>query len=231
MTSKPAAQSTALDLGAEPPRAWLSALADGEVDAAGRACELWRSDDEARRAWHSYHLIGDVMRSDELATAPHRDAAFMTALRARLASEPTVLAPAVTLSVLRGPRRPWLLPVAAAAGFAVVAGVLVVGRIGVPDGAGSTVFARGASQNTVAQAAGASPGETQTFSASAQAGIGAAGNDGAAVLIRDARLDEFLRVHQAARGGIAPPGLRAVAVPADARLDARGISASSALPR
>ena len=35
-----------------------------------------------RSTWHAYHLIGDVLRSDDLARPPARDAAFLAALRA-----------------------------------------------------------------------------------------------------------------------------------------------------
>ncbi|MDE2275926.1 MAG: sigma-E factor negative regulatory protein, partial [Burkholderiales bacterium] len=107
---------------------WLSALADGEGGAAAvdRACRGWRDDASARQKWHAYHLIGDVLRSDELAAPRGRDAAFLGALRQRLAAEPVVLAPAP--AVRR--RQPWLVPAAMAAGFAAVAGVLVLARTG-----------------------------------------------------------------------------------------------------
>ena len=78
------------------PRRLLSALADGEADAGdcARAGAIWASGDAvARSAWHSYHLIGDVLRSEALAVEPGRDEAFLQRLRLRLASEPAVLAP------------------------------------------------------------------------------------------------------------------------------------------
>jgi sigma-E factor negative regulatory protein RseA len=73
----------------------LSALVDGEVDAQSAAAlsEAWRQDPELRARWHGYQLIGDVLRSPELAGAG-RGAAFLAALRGRLAQEPVVLAPA-----------------------------------------------------------------------------------------------------------------------------------------
>ena len=74
----------------------LSALMDGELDASavGRACGQWRDDEETRANWHAYHLIGDVLRSDDLVSDPAHDAAFLAAFRQRLAQEPVVLAPA-----------------------------------------------------------------------------------------------------------------------------------------
>ncbi|WP_170200680.1 sigma-E factor negative regulatory protein, partial [Ideonella azotifigens] len=71
----------------------LSALSDGEAD--GRELRLsvdaWRQDPELRASWHCYALIGDVLRSDDLASAPKQDASFLTALRSKLAQEPVVL--------------------------------------------------------------------------------------------------------------------------------------------
>ncbi len=178
-------------------RLWLSALADGEAQAAPQACERWRVDADARRTWHAYHLIGDVLRSEDLARAPARDAAFLVGLRSRLAQEPVVLAPAALAVPAGRPRaHRWLVPAAAAAGFVAVAGVLVVVRMSGPDGASgfSTMAAASRPGVTLASSDGAAPAPMVS------------GAD--AVLIRDARLDEFLRAHQAARGGmaVAAPG-------------------------
>src|ERR1700756_2461684 len=73
----------------------LSALADGDAtdSEAARAWQAWRDDPEARASWHAYQLIGDVLRSEDLAAKPAADEAFLVALRARLADEPVVLAP------------------------------------------------------------------------------------------------------------------------------------------
>ncbi len=172
------------------PRRWLSALADGEPDAAAPACRLWCDDGEARKTWHAYHLIGDVLRSEELARPPARDAEFLAGIRSRLAIEPLVLAPAPSVSARRHSR--WLLPSAVAAGFVVVAGVLVVTRMGAPwlPGDGPALAA--------ASAAGG-----LTLVGGAVRSPGAAGLPGDDRLIRDARLDEYLRAHQSARGGVA----------------------------
>lgn len=110
----------------DPPGAWLSALVDGHADGLDEACSRWRDDAAVRRDWHAFQLIGDVMRSEELASRPGHDEAFLAGLRQRLAQEPVVLAPAP--AVRR--RQAWLVPAAAAAGFVVVAGVLVVVRMG-----------------------------------------------------------------------------------------------------
>ena len=56
----------------ESSRRILSALADGDATdgEAARAFQAWRDDAGARAAWHSYQLIGDVLRSEDLASEP-----------------------------------------------------------------------------------------------------------------------------------------------------------------
>ena len=76
-------------------RRLMSSLADGQADAeeVRVGTRLWAEDPAAREAWHDYQWIGDVLRSDDLAATPAHDAAFLAALRLRLAAEPAVLAP------------------------------------------------------------------------------------------------------------------------------------------
>ncbi len=181
-------------------RGWLSALADGDVRDAGeldRVCAGWRDDAEVRRTWHCYQLIGDVMRSEELARPATRDAAFLAGLRERLAAEPVVLAPAplpATVPALARRRQAWLVPAAAVAGFVVVAGVLVVTRLSQPGVEAGPGFAT-APAGVMAGAAGANVGNGGNRTVAA-----ASGGD---TLLRDERLDEYLRAHQFARGGAA----------------------------
>ena len=117
----------------------LSALADGDAtdSEAARAFQAWRDDPDARASWHAYQLIGDVLRSDDLAAEPAADAAFLVALRARLATEPVVLAPQprvqeqavaqpVAANAAARSRARWQGPMAMAAGFLAVIGVLNV---------------------------------------------------------------------------------------------------------
>jgi sigma-E factor negative regulatory protein RseA len=155
----------------------LSALADGQADAAESACRAWREDAGARADWHTYQLIGEAMRSDDVRCAPQRDAQFLGRLRERLAAEPVVLAPTPeSAPIARIARRNWAAPVAIAAGFAAVAGVLVVMRMAAPDGAAADRSA------LISQAATAS------------APAAAAGTD--AKLIRNAELDRYLAAHR-----------------------------------
>ncbi len=193
----------------------LSAAADGEADALDAACSAWRDDAVARATWHRYHLIGDVMRSSELAAEPAHDAAFLARLRDRLATEPVVLAPqpavhadhahqagrpgrtAVGASVRAASR--WWMPATAAAGVMAVAGVLVVSRLSAPEagsgGAGPVLATAPAPSPSLARVNVASPASAPFVQADSN-------------LLRDARVDEYLRAHQAARGGIpmAAPG-------------------------
>jgi sigma-E factor negative regulatory protein RseA len=68
----------------------ISALMDGELDerAAGDAIERLRTSSEALDTWRLYHLISDGMRDTRLLSA-----GFAARVVARLAAEPTVLAP------------------------------------------------------------------------------------------------------------------------------------------
>jgi sigma-E factor negative regulatory protein RseA len=149
----------------------LSALMDGRLDDASldSAFSAWRSDAQARECWHAYHLIGDVLRSEELAAQPARDAAFLTALRGKLAAEPVPLAPG-RLKGERGWRHRLVAPAAVAAGFVAVAGVLVVLRGAAPQEGGQGALV-----------AGGAAGEMLVVNRE---------------VIRDARLDRYLAAHR-----------------------------------
>lgn len=69
---------------------WLSELMDGEAAGREQSDSLRRlsQDSQARERWALYHSIGDAMRGDPLLSPD-----FNQAFSARLASEPTVLAP------------------------------------------------------------------------------------------------------------------------------------------
>jgi sigma-E factor negative regulatory protein RseA len=172
----------------------LSALMDGALsdDEVRRLAQAWQHDEDARASWHVYHLVGDVMRSDELAVEPVHDQAFLKRLRARLSAEPVPLAtvPMAAKATERPPglmpsqgasdglaralpnpgrRHRLMAPAAVAAGLVAVVGALVVFRTAAPpEASGSTI-------------AGAAPSVLQA--------------SGMAVL-RDARLDRYLQAHR-----------------------------------
>jgi sigma-E factor negative regulatory protein RseA len=66
-----------------------SALADGELQDAEfvQALTALRAGAEAQARWHTYHLVGDVLRSGAGAAMGGQDAAFMARLRLRLQEE------------------------------------------------------------------------------------------------------------------------------------------------
>jgi sigma-E factor negative regulatory protein RseA len=187
----------------DPQRLMLSSLMDGELrgDEAADACRLWRQDGQARADWHAWHLIGDVLRSDDLALQPSRDEAFLQALRARLDREPVPLAPqplpeaappqvevangvplaapVAAAAPRRARARSWLMaPAAMAAGFLAVVGVTLVTRQSAP--------------------AGDPPALAQASPPAAAASV---------VLVRNPQLDRYLSAHRAlASGGMAGAG-------------------------
>ena len=63
----------------------ISAMADGQLrgEAFARGVEMAAEDPEALEAWHTYHLIGDVLRSGEC-TVGAAPAAFLGRLQVKL---------------------------------------------------------------------------------------------------------------------------------------------------
>jgi sigma-E factor negative regulatory protein RseA len=165
----------------------LSSMADGEAtsDAQERCLAMWAERAEARERWRHYQLIGDVLRSRELAREGAHDAAFLSALRARLAREPVVLRPAVAAAWRFGA---WAVPTAAVAGVLAVAGVVVMLNSGpVPPLDGAQMATRQAMQPVVASAPSALLLQ-QPFNGR---------------LIRDARLDRYFAAHRQSGNGTA----------------------------
>ena len=109
-------------------------------DAGSRVRRLGRKRSRRVRDWHAWHLIGDVLRSEDLASDPRVDRRLCAAIRARLRSEAVVLAPppsAAAPSPRAAPRRlacgraagRWRSPSAArCAGFVLVAGTFAPRR-------------------------------------------------------------------------------------------------------
>ncbi|MEP7099819.1 MAG: sigma-E factor negative regulatory protein [Burkholderiales bacterium] len=200
----------------------LSALLDGELDATPvtQACAHWRESGEAKAAWHAYHLIGDVMRSDDLASDPGHDASFLSAFRARLTNEPVVLAPRplesatpvlVAPAAVRavgaggsGRRWSWMAPTAVAAGFVAVAGVLTLTRV--PslsgDGAAGTSIAQAAAP-AAASFVGGSPTPVATLVNGGAQAVEPPSSIATGQMIRDVRLDRYLAAHKQFAGSSA----------------------------
>lgn len=73
----------------------LSALIDGEGDLERSEHLLLaaQSNGEVARAWREYHLIGDVMRGDNVLGAKQSSSSMVSRVLTQLEHEPTVLVP------------------------------------------------------------------------------------------------------------------------------------------
>ena len=187
----------------------LSALADGELDDASASCAGWCREAELRGSWHAYQLIGDVLRSDDLAVDPAHDAAFLSAFRERLAREPVAIAP--RLDPLRRPSAAhpsrlrigssggwmWKAGSVVGAGFVAVAGVFLLTRSGEPAAPVAATLAR--AEAPVA-ASGSAP-ELRTPAPESGAAVATLISNGN--VIRDVRLDSYLAAHKQFAGSSA----------------------------
>ena len=190
------------------PRGLLSALTDGEADAAdcARACADWAAADaEVRSRWHAYHLIGDVLRSDDLAAAPAHDASLLQRLRLRLADEPALPLPLPTPSLVTTAarsRRAWVVPTALAASVMGLGTVWAVSQWGLlaPGAVPAGVVAGAPAPSAKLAAAAAPPPSAEPVAVGGK-------------LMRDAQLDRYLRAHReygAAAPGSLPGGTRSI---------------------
>lgn len=140
----------------------LSAFIDGEADGASglEALRAWSDDGGVRRDWHAWQLIGDVLRSEDLASDPRGDVRFCAAVRVRLAAEPVVLAPRrlepYVSAEAGAARRPgWgAVSSALAAGFVLVVGTFALFRPA-PPAAPAPAIALADSASAIAPAASA----------------------------------------------------------------------------
>lgn len=186
-------------------REHLSALADGELgmDDVARLVQQSAMHEEVQATWHTYHLIGDVLRGGEQAVRAG-SSGFLSRLQTRLdAEEPLVparpLLPAQPLVVAMNPiAEPandanfrWKMVAGCASFAAVVAMVWSVAGGGVPTAVQPQLAvlspaapALVVAPQTVEQPVTLANGEPQ-------------------VMIRDARLDELLTAHRQAGGGAA----------------------------
>ena len=171
----------------------LSALADGQLqdEAFARAMELAGTSD-GLATWQIYHLVGDVMRSSELARPA--DMTFLSELRVKLAAEPlgAELATGALAQVAAHHDAPAMSSANAsvfhwkvAAGIASLAAVAAIGwhtYAGLPGGAVGA-----APQLAAAPAVNGAPEPALAL---------AEGGTAQSVMIRDPRLDELLAAHK-----------------------------------
>ncbi|MBY0411982.1 MAG: sigma-E factor negative regulatory protein [Burkholderiaceae bacterium] len=167
----------------------LSALADGQLqgEEMESALAFAADDEEGQAAWQAYHLVGDVLRSQDLARPVNT--AFLSRLREQIAQEvgPSRLQVyAETQVIAQAPQEAanaavfrWKM----AAGFVTMAAVAAIGwtALGGLQGAGSAAGAQLAAAPVSQQAAPT---------------VAIADAKGPQVMIRDPRLDELLAAHK-----------------------------------
>ena len=86
----------------------MSAFVDGEsLDELGNISQFLADlKNQDRAPWSEYHLIGDALRSDDLAVSPAASSAFMAAFSQRFEAEVHVFAPAaLPAAAANAPRR------------------------------------------------------------------------------------------------------------------------------
>ena len=149
------------------------------------ACAAWAAGDAAaRERWHAYHLIGDVLRCEDLASAPAQTAAFLAA-PARCAwptSRPCWRRSRCGRGAGAAPSA-GLLPVAMAAGVMALASVLVV-TLGPGGGVAG------------ADAGRARPAVPMAVRRRRRRSPVPKWRRRAARVVRDAQLDRYLRAHR-----------------------------------
>ncbi len=183
-------------------REQISALADGQLhgDAFADAVRC-AGDDEGMATWQLYHLVGDVLRSNELARADGN--ALLSRVRDQLAQEAPLQRPAVlvqdpAVAVVAHAQ----LPAANASVFRwkMVAGVASLAAVAA-IGWSSVGVLQGGSGASGAQMAAVGAPVIQAMQApqpAVQPGpmVAVADSEGQQVMIRDPRLDELLAAHK-----------------------------------
>ncbi len=164
---------------------------------------IFELDAQDRTTWATYHLVGDVLRSDDLAGHAGNEPDFMSRFSARLANEPHLLAPAphaaplaampavspahvdsdgLAAPVSHGGLRRRAAPAFAVAAAAAVLSWIVLPQLQHPGSLSASGMMPVAS--STAPAADVRPLAAATTPASAQANV-----------IRDAALDQYLEAH------------------------------------
>ncbi|WP_250472727.1 sigma-E factor negative regulatory protein [Caballeronia sp. GAFFF1] len=180
----------------------MSAFVDGEslgeIGNIGQFLAELSSEDRA--AWSDYHLIGDALRSDDLAESPARGRAFMASFAARFEAEAHVLAPAALPAASAQKTRNGMLRRRVVPAFAVAAAAATLAWIVVPQMQGVGVHS-GAQVASVAQ-----PDSVQRVALASVPAVTTAAPVVEANIIRDANLDQYLEAHQQFSQQPAMPG-------------------------
>jgi len=179
----------------------MSAFVDGESleEMGGVSQFLADLKSDERAAWSAYHLIGDALRSDDLAVSPARSSAFMAAFSERFEAEAHVLAPAALPAAAAKARggmlRRRVMPAFAVAAAAATLTWIVVPQLQGVGGRSGTQVASVAPVDSMQRVALASVPAATTRTPIVEANI-----------IRDADLDQYLEAHQQFSQQPAMPG-------------------------
>lgn len=173
-------------------REQISALADGELDDPYISVTLASlRQQEGKNDWELYHRIGDVLRSEDMDIS--LSSGFAARMAARLEQEPAIVAPAaISVSRATADRRPdtngqtptialrsasrrWALP-----GVAAAAAVAAIAFVTTPH----LMVALNKGDDANLSAADGSPSAV------------VATHEQEGVVLRDARIDDYLLAHQ-----------------------------------
>ncbi|MBT2323221.1 sigma-E factor negative regulatory protein [Variovorax paradoxus] len=189
-------------------REQISALADGHLrdDEFAQVVEKVCADDDLRATWHTYHLVGEVLRSG-VHSACSDSSTFLSRLQQRLAAEPAAptQAPEAAKPVLHRieaanePVFRWKL----VAGAASLAAAAAIGWNWVGSSP-QPAAAQLAQQQGASSVLAASNSPQQTPSTLAPMRV-VVGNGNPQVMLRDPRLDQLLEAHQQAGGASQMP--------------------------
>lgn len=174
----------------------LSALADGELRGEEFARAMGQGGTpEGQATWAMYHLVGDVLRSPEL--AHHGRSDLLAALRVQIAQEPQ--RPQASAQVLPLRRKPAanvaLLRWKMVAGFASLAAVSAIGwNMTLGTGGAASGGAQLAAVSPPAGQLAGGGGEPSQVLTLAQTPVSGQ------LMLRDPRLDELMATHNEYHG-------------------------------
>lgn len=168
----------------------LSSLMDGEVDTrtAGGLLATLCSSSELRSEWIAFHLVGDALRSSEVA-ASHSDR-FGARVADAIAREPAIVAPRGLMH--SSPLRRYLLP-----GIAVAASAAVISFVAVP-------LLRNA-ETAPAQQASVAPAQTVATTTPSERPEEVAARRAASTVANARALQAYLAAHRELTAGVALP--------------------------
>ena len=185
----------------------VSALADGQVqgDAFAQALLSLAHDQDARLNWHTYHLVGDVLRSGETMVSAH-EIAFAQRLRRRLQQEPALARNPVVLDGLLVPpiqAEPGISvhPVSSPANDAGFRWKMLAGLASVVA-LGMVVWQMALEQRSAPQLVQLQLENGRVLQSASQPGLALQG-PGPQPMLRDPQLDALLAAHRQSGGGSA----------------------------